>query len=107
MSEPSADVLMPISSSNLNETTVSPSSITLNASNGNLDNAVTITGVNDGIEDEDQAFSISLGTTVSTDLVYNGLNLVDINMINEAIPPAILLFSAGKYRGHFIGTTPQ
>jgi hypothetical protein len=79
---PTADVTLPISSSNPNEGSVSPSSLTFNASNYNQDQIVTITGVNDFVVDGNVQYTIITGPSTSADPNYNGLNPADPSVLN-------------------------
>jgi len=80
--QPTANVTISISSNNLNEGTVSPASITFTPLNWNELQTVTITGVDDDIDDGNVAYSIITGNTTSTDPKYNGLNVPDVSVTN-------------------------
>jgi len=84
-SEPTANVTIPVLSSNTGEGTV-PASITIIPADWNaLTNIVTVTGVADGIEDGNQAYTILLGSVTSADTNYNGLNPADVSVINNDV----------------------
>ena len=84
LTEPSYAVTIPLSSSDLGEGTV-PANITIEADDWNAeDNTVTVTGVDDAIDDGNQEFTIVLGSTTSIDSDYSGLNPNDVSeIINE------------------------
>ena len=81
--QPTADVTIPISSSDLTEGAVSiTSGITFTPGNWNVPQTVTVTGVNDAYADGDIAYRILLGAVVSTDLAYSGLDPVNVSVTN-------------------------
>jgi sugar lactone lactonase YvrE len=88
-SPPTADVFVPIESSNLTEATVSTSGLVFTPANWNVPQVVTVTGVDDGLIDSDVAYSIILGPVDSADAIYNGLDPDDplaTNLDNETPP---------------------
>src|SRR5205823_1959026 len=70
-SQPLADVTIPISSANTAEGTVSTGSLTFSSANWNVAQAVTVTGINDFVDDGDIAYSITTGAATSTDGSYS------------------------------------
>jgi len=77
LSEPTAEVDLPISSSNLSIGTVDPSSLTFIPSNWSGDQTVTVTS----LVNSSQTYSIILGEAISErDLDYNGLNPTDVTV---------------------------
>jgi hypothetical protein len=80
--QPTADVVIPILSLNVAEATVSTSSITLTPDNWNNPQTVTITGVDDLIDDGNQMYTIQIGAAASSDSNYNGLDVTDLNPTN-------------------------
>ena len=80
--QPTANVTVGISSSNTAEGTVSPSSVTFTAANWNTAQTVTITGVNDFVDDGDIVYSIVTAAATSSDLIYNGINPSDVSVSN-------------------------
>lgn len=82
-SEPIADVVIAVSSSNENEGTVSIASLILTSTNWNsLENIVTVTGVDDSLLDGNQSYSIILGAAVSDDDNYNAIDVTDVAVVN-------------------------
>ncbi len=79
---PSANVTIPISSSNPTEGTVSTGSITFTTGNWNTPQTITVTGVDDAVADGNQSFSVITGAASSTDTVYNGMNPPDVSYMN-------------------------
>jgi len=72
-SEPVATVTVNLSSSDTQEGTVDPSSFDFDAGNWNVPREITVTGVDDAVDDGDQAFDVLIGS-VSADGNYNGLS---------------------------------
>jgi hypothetical protein len=85
---PGEDVTINLSSSDLTEGTVSPSSLTFTSANWNIPQTVTVTGVDDLIADGDIAYSIITSNTVSTYAEYDNFSVVDVplNNIDNDIP---------------------
>lgn len=97
--QPTADVTIPVSSSDTTEGTTSVGSLTFTAANWNVAQTVTVTGVNDNVDDGNIAYSIILGAATSTDSTYNGLNPADVALTNQDDD------TAGITRGTPSGTT--
>ena len=79
---PTADVTIPISSSNPGEGVVSRSSLTFTPANWNVPQTVVVTGVNDAVIDGDKSYSIVLGPATSADPAYNGFKANDLRVTN-------------------------
>ncbi|MFM7116917.1 MAG: S8 family serine peptidase [Planctomycetota bacterium] len=79
---PTANVVIPVSSSDTTEGTVNVSSLTFTPTNWSVAQTVTITGVDDQLDDGDIAYSILLGVISSTDSGFSGMNPADISLIN-------------------------
>ena len=60
-SQPTGDVTVPLASSNMAEATVSPASLTFTATTWNVAQTVTVTGVDDAVEDGDISSSVAIG----------------------------------------------
>ena len=82
-SEPTADVTIGLSSSDPTEGTALPASLTFTASNWNTPQTVTVTGVNDDIDDGDVAYSIVTAAAVSADPKYSELDAADVEVTNQ------------------------
>ncbi|MBK8169528.1 MAG: hypothetical protein IPK60_04190 [Sandaracinaceae bacterium] len=80
--EPTADVVIALTSLDETEGTISVSSLTFTQANYASPQTVTITGVDDSTRDDDQAYSIDLAPASSTDDHYNGLSADDVSVIN-------------------------
>ncbi|MCP4755929.1 MAG: hypothetical protein GY866_34145 [Proteobacteria bacterium] len=82
-SQPSSDVTLDVSSGDVGEGTAAPTSLTFTSANWNaVDHIVTITGVDDDIEDGSQILAVVLGAATSADTAYNGLDPADVSVGN-------------------------
>ena len=81
-SQPTSNVTIALSSSDLTEGTIQPSSIVFTTSNWNQPQQISIFGVDDFVDDGDIAYSIITGAAVSSDPNYSGLNPVDLSVTN-------------------------
>lgn len=79
---PTADVVIGLTSSNPLEGTVSVSSLTFTPVNWSTPQTVTVTGVNDAIDDGNATYNIVTAPATSTDPLYNGFNTPDIGVTN-------------------------
>jgi hypothetical protein len=82
-SAPTANVTIGLSSSDTTEGTVSTSSLTFTSANWNTPQTVTLTGVDDTLDDGDIAYGIVTAAAVSADGNYNGLNASDVSVSNN------------------------
>ena len=78
LSEPSANVILPVISSNSTIGTVDTSSLTFTNINWSVDQTVTVTS----LVSSSQTYSIILGEANSADADYNGLNPTDVTVAN-------------------------
>ncbi|MGK5093877.1 Calx-beta domain-containing protein, partial [Deltaproteobacteria bacterium TL4] len=81
-SQPTANVTIAISSSDTSEGTVSPASLIFTVSNWGNAQTVSVTGVDDGVNDGHQAYTVILAPVASVDPKYNGLNPADVQLRN-------------------------
>ncbi len=79
---PTANVTIGLSSSDITEGTLSASSLTFTTANWSTPQTVTITGVDDTLDDGDIAYTIVTAAATSADTSYNGLNAADISVAN-------------------------
>jgi uncharacterized delta-60 repeat protein len=80
--QPTADVTIPVSSSDATEGTLAISSVTFTAANWNIPKTITITGIDDAAIDGNIPYSIVLGAATSGDASYSGVNLADLAAVN-------------------------
>ena len=81
-SEPTANVILSINSSNTAEGTVSPSSLLFSRNNWNTSQAVTVTGVDDYYDNGSTSFSIIIGSPATSDTNYSAKPSSTINATN-------------------------
>lgn len=79
----SSNVILGLGSSNTNEGTVSPASLTFTPLNALTAQTVTVTGVNDTAVDGNTAYTIITTPAVSGDSTFNGLNPPDVSVTNQ------------------------
>jgi hypothetical protein len=80
--EPAGDVTIGLSSSDENEGTVSPGTVTFTSVNWSAAQTVTVTGVNDFVVDGDAAYTILTAAATSGDANYNGMDAEDVTVTN-------------------------
>ncbi|MBN2777226.1 MAG: HYR domain-containing protein [Bacteroidales bacterium] len=85
-SAPTGTVVIDVTSSDLTEATVSPATLTFNASNWSTPQTVTVTGVNDDVDDDDQNYTVTLsinttGTQLSSGYYYASSTI--LNAVNH------------------------
>ena len=78
--QPTANVSTALSTSDATEGTVSPASLTFTTANWNTAQTVTVTGVDDFLDDGDIAYSIVTAAATSSDGIYNGINPSDVSV---------------------------
>src|SRR6185503_3946719 len=66
-SQPTADVVIPVASSDPSEGEASVTSLTFTAADWNVPQTVTVTGVDDAVDDGDIAYTIETGAAESDD----------------------------------------
>src|SRR6185503_6869296 len=81
-SQPTADVNIPVNSSDPSEGTASVASLTFTPVNWNVSQTITVTGVDDAIQDGDVAYSITVAAAASADPDYAGLDPADVALVN-------------------------
>ena len=70
---PTSNVILPISSDNTTQGTVSPAALVITPSNWNSPNTVTVTGVDDDINDGTVIFNVKFANSISTDTKYDNV----------------------------------
>jgi hypothetical protein len=81
--QPTADVHIDLKSSDLTEGTVSPASVHFTPATWSQEQTVTITGVDDDIDDDDVSYNIVTEAVTSSDPNYDGLDAEDITLRNS------------------------
>ncbi|MHA7112340.1 HYR domain-containing protein [Sunxiuqinia elliptica] len=80
---PTANVTIPIESSDATEGTIDKPSLNFDHSNWNIPQIVTITGVDDTEEDGNVSYLVILHAASSTDLDYDEINPEDVSVTNK------------------------
>jgi hypothetical protein len=80
--QPTADVTIGLSSSDTTEGSVLPTTLTFTTNDWNLPQTVTITGVDDFVDDGNVAYTIITAPAVSADPFFNAKNPADISVSN-------------------------
>ncbi len=82
-SQPTANVSFGLTSSNTGAGTISASSLTFTPANWNVPQTVTVTGVDDFIDDGDVAYTIITSAATSADPSFNGFDPSDVSVVNQ------------------------
>ncbi|WP_417748223.1 Calx-beta domain-containing protein [Rosistilla oblonga] len=82
--EPTSNVTIALSSSDLTEGTVSPASVVFTPQNWNQPKTFTVTGVDDNIDDGDVSYTIVTSAIQSSDPNYSGVNPADVTVVNQS-----------------------
>jgi hypothetical protein len=103
---PTADVTIPLGSSNTREGTVAPASLTFTPANWNTPRTVTVTGVDDQIADGNVAYTVRIRPVTSADPGYNGLDPFDpvVSNTDDEGTPALSIADLSLVEGN-AGTT--
>ncbi|MDR0965868.1 MAG: hypothetical protein LBM75_05110, partial [Myxococcales bacterium] len=91
-------VTMAVTSSNLTEGAVSPSTLTFTSENWNQPQTVTVTGLPDQIVDGDQSYAILVGDFESEDEAYTALTPIEVAALNLDIDMAGLVATPTQLR---------
>src|SRR6185436_2349118 len=81
-SQPTANVVIPVASSDPSEGGVSSSSLTFTAANWNVARTITVTGVDDAVQDGNVAYSFTLGAPATSDAIYAAIDPADVAVTN-------------------------
>jgi subtilisin-like proprotein convertase family protein len=80
---PTADVTIPVASSDPTEATVAPLTLTFTPANWYIPQTVTATGVRDDEPDGAVPYAITFGAALSGDPAYSGFDPPDVGAVNE------------------------
>ena len=83
---PTAPVTIPVSVSDGTEGSVAIGSLTFNVGNWNVAQTVTVTGVQDFVNDGSQRYQVVLGAATSADLKFDGVDPEDLVVTNLEVP---------------------
>ena len=101
-SAPTANVILPIMSSNFAEGTTSVISLVFTPANWNLPQDVVVTGIDDAITDGPISYTIRVGTSVSADAAWNNLPVKTVGVTNTDNESVVVVTGGGTSGG---GTT--
>ncbi len=82
LSQPSANVTVPVASNDTTEGTISTSLLVFTPANWNAPQTVVITGQDDAVADGNQPYKIITSPATSTDASYSGLDAADVSVTN-------------------------
>ncbi len=85
---PTANVTIPLSSSDTTEGTIGVTELIFTPSNWDIPQIVSVQGVSDSIADGNVAYQIVTSPAVSSDSNYNGLNASDVDVVNSDVSTA-------------------
>eukprot|EP01060_Flectonema_neradi_P012431 TRINITY_DN19249_c0_g2_i2.p1 TRINITY_DN19249_c0_g2~~TRINITY_DN19249_c0_g2_i2.p1 ORF type:complete len:3815 (+),score=837.64 TRINITY_DN19249_c0_g2_i2:5278-16722(+) len=94
LTEPTDVVTIPISSSEVLEGVVTPSTLSFDGTNWQTPQTITITGVDDDVADGDVPFTVILSPAVSNDVAYKSFNAPDIAAVNTDDDTASVILNA-------------
>lgn len=83
LNAPTANVVVPITSTNQREGVVAPNSLTFTPQNWSKQQVVTVTGQPDCANDSDTAYQVLSGEAISIDPQYMGLSGTPLNLTNK------------------------
>jgi hypothetical protein len=114
-SQPAADVTVSFHSDTPSEGIVSPTSLTFTPGNWSTTQTVTVTGVDDFVDDGDQSYQIVFDPTTSGDATYDGLSIASVAMTNvdndsvgfEVFPSGVTTTEAGGTVNFTVRLTSQ
>ena len=81
-SQPTDNVTIPVISTNTSEGIVSPAKLSFTATNWNTPQAVTITGKDDFVDDEEVSYKVKFGPVSSADTKYTSRAVQDVSLVN-------------------------
>lgn len=85
---PLTNVTLPLGVSNLAEAALSTLSVTFTPANWNVAQVITVTGLQDYVNDGNTGFVVTIQPTLSADPAFNGLDAPDLSLINLAVANA-------------------
>ena len=80
--QPTGNVSIGLSSSDTSEGTVSTNSVMFTTGNWDTPQPITVTGVNEDVDDGDIEYSIITAPVVSSDLDFSGMDALDVSVTN-------------------------
>jgi hypothetical protein len=81
--QPGGTVAVPVASSNPQEGTIAPGTLTFDSGNWSQPQSVTVTGADDSILDGDITYEIQIGPATSDDAAFDGLTVPPLEVVNH------------------------
>jgi hypothetical protein len=103
-SKPIAPVTINLATSVPGQGSLSASSLTFDATNWNVLQTVTVSGLDDQIVNGNQTYRIT-GTATSLDAVYNGLTMAPVTVVNQEADTAGIIVSPASLTTSETGTS--
>ncbi|MEI9940169.1 MAG: Calx-beta domain-containing protein [Pseudomonadota bacterium] len=100
-SKPTGDVKVPVTSSDTTEGAVMPATLTFTPANYATAQVVTVTGQDDSVVDGNQAYTVTVGPSMSSDTNYVGLSQ-SVKVTNKDDDSAYIVPTPG-----YMGTTTE
>ncbi|CAM2067609.1 Proprotein convertase P-domain-containing protein [Sulfidibacter corallicola] len=104
--QPSANVVIPVSSSDESEGIIDTSQLVFTAQSWDRPQTVTLGGVDDDQEDGDRTYSVVFGPATSADLAYQGLDPEDVAATNVDNDRIGVVISARSSQNLIVTETP-
>ena len=82
LTQPTDNVLITFDTNDTSEGVVDKTSLTFTPSNWDVPQTVTITGIDDGLQDGDRDYRIIFDKSSSNDNEYNNRNIADVYVTN-------------------------
>ena len=96
-SEPMSDVIIPVRSKEPDEGVSAPRALEFTTENWDVEQTVTVEGVNDNEPDGSRDYVIELGEAQSDDRFYSGFDPQDVTLTNkEEVPDVSVSFDAAR-----------
>ena len=103
-SEPTADVILDFTSTDVTEGTVLPATLTFTAANWKDAQVVTVTGENDDVDDGDWPYEVQI-TPTSDDALYAALNIAPWAALNSDDDTVGVSVTPTSLKTHELGTS--
>lgn len=104
-SEPVAPVTFNLTSSDTGEGTVSPASVTFTNLDWNAPRTITVTGVQDDIDDGEQVYQVQIGSPTTADTTYAAQFVPNVSVANTDDDTAGVTVTAGALTTSEAGAT--
>lgn len=107
LSEPTGNVVIPIESADNSEGRPSTNQLTFTPANWSVPQTVTITGVDEFVDDGDQNYEVEFGPVQSSDLQYSNYSIDELQYVNLDDDVAAVVVSETSLQTNENGETDQ